>query len=104
MSTATPLTFEEAVRTVRSHDGQTLAELSADHPVLIVFLRHSGCAFCREALSDLQKQRQQIGGRGSWKAVAATVGNEEAGKFFKPYGLGGVPRFTAPQRQLYQAF
>jgi peroxiredoxin len=96
--------FDDAVRTITSHDGRTLAELSAEHPVLIVFLRHSGCAFCREALSDLQRQRQRIEADGVSIALAHMVDNDEAGRFFKPYGLDDVPRFSDPTRQLYEAF
>jgi peroxiredoxin len=104
MSATQPLSFDDAVRTIRSHDGRTLAELSADRPVLIVFLRHSGCAFCREALSDLRKQRQKIESGGTSIALAHMVSNDEAGRFFKAYGLDDVPRFSDPQRTLYEAF
>ena len=64
MATSGP-SFDEAVRTLPSQGGQTLAQLSAERPVLVVFLRHTGCAFCREALSDLQKQRSGIESRGT---------------------------------------
>ena len=96
--------FDDAVRSFASHDGRTLAQLSADRPVLVVFLRHSGCAFCREALSDLQKQRQKIESGGSSIALVHMVSNDEAGRFFKRYGLDDVPRFSDPDRELYQAF
>jgi hypothetical protein len=33
----------------------TLADQLGDAPTLVVFLRHFGCAFCREAVSDLRK-------------------------------------------------
>lgn len=96
--------FEDAVRSFASHDGRTLAQLSADRPVLVVFLRHSGCAFCREALSDLQKQRAKIESGGTSIALVHMVSNEEAGRFFKSYKLDDVPRFSDPDRKLYQAF
>jgi len=96
--------FDDAVRTFASHDGRTLAQLSADQPVLVVFLRHSGCAFCREALSDLQKQRAKIEGSGTSIALVHMVSNDEAAGFFKAYGLDDVPRFSDPDRKLYQAF
>ena len=37
----------------RTQQGSTLLELSKQAPVLLVFLRHTGCTFCREALADL---------------------------------------------------
>jgi peroxiredoxin len=98
------ITFNDAIRTIASDDGQTLAELSAEHPVLTVFLRHSGCAFCREALSDLQRQRQQIESAGVSIALVHMINDDEAKRFFKLYGLDDVPRFSDPQRRLYEAF
>jgi hypothetical protein len=32
------------------------------------------------------------------------VSNDEAARFFKPYGLDDVPRFSDPNRKLYEAF
>ena len=104
MPTTSELSFDEAIRTFPSHDGRTLAELSAAHPVLVVFLRHSGCAFCREALSDLQKQRSKIEASGTSLALVHMVSNDEAARFFKGYGLDNVPRFSDPDRKLYEAF
>lgn len=104
MSTTNQPTFAEAVRTFASHDGRTLAELSAEQPVLVVFLRHSGCAFCREALSDLQRQRGRIEASGTSIALVHMVSNDEAAGFFKGYGLADVPRFSDPDRKLYEAF
>lgn len=104
MSATQQETFQEAIRNFRSHDGRTLEELSADRPVLVVFLRHSGCAFCREALSDLQKQRSDIESNGTTIALAHMVSNDEAAGFFQAYGLDDVPRFSDPDRKLYEAF
>lgn len=104
MATSNGLSFNEAVHSLTSDSGQTLDQLSADHPVLVVFLRHSGCAFCREALSDLQKQRSRIEASGTSIALVHMVSNEEAATFFRPYGLDNVPRFSDPQRRLYEAF
>lgn len=104
MSATTKLSFDEAIRTITSHDGRTLADLSAGHPVLVVFLRHSGCAFCREALSDVQQQRARIEASGTSIALVHMVSNDEAGRFFQPYGLDDVPRFSDPERRLYEAF
>ena len=101
---ATALTFDQAIQTVGSHDGRTLAELSAERPVLIVFLRHSGCTFCREALRDLQQQRQQIEQSGTSIALVHLISDDEAARFFAPYGLADVPRFSDPDRRLYAAF
>jgi peroxiredoxin len=86
-----------------SQNGQTLAEL-ASRPLLLVFLRHFGCTFCREAVDTVSKQRQEIEARGSRVAFVHLGTEEKAQWFFKPYGLLDVPRFSDPEGPLYQAF
>lgn len=38
----------------------TLAQLSAQRPVTVVFFRHAGCSFCRELLEQVAKQRAEV--------------------------------------------
>ena len=84
--------------------GVTLAELSRRAPVLLVFLRHSGCTFCREALSDLRRDRAQIEARGATIAVVHMLPDARAKAFVADYDLGDIPRFSDPDKRLYNAF
>jgi peroxiredoxin len=97
--------FSEALQQQRSHLGHTLAELSQGQNVLVLFLRHSGCTFCREALDDLSKQRPKIEGEGT-KLAVVHLGAEDAAaeRFFAAYSLQDVDRFSDPDKKLYQAF
>ena len=36
-------------------------ELSRRKPVLLIFLRHSGCPFCKQAVADVAAAREKIG-------------------------------------------
>src|SRR5260370_484740 len=54
-----PEVVKFALRT-RTSAGMTLDEVSRLSPVLLVFLRHRGCPFCREALADIAAQRKEI--------------------------------------------
>lgn len=101
---AEELTFEEAICRFRSQSGKSLRELSQETPLLVLFLRHSGCVFCREALADLARQREQIEGAGLRIALVHMQDEAEGESFFRPYGLDDVPRFSDPRQQLYQAF
>lgn len=93
-----------AMRTLRGSTGQTLEELSSGQRVLVVFLRHSGCTFCREALADLARLRSQIESSGARLALVSMTGEEDFRPFAEQYQLGDLPRFSDPQRQLYQEF
>jgi hypothetical protein len=93
-----------AMREVRSHRGATLEELSAEHPVLVVFLRHTGCIFCREALADLSRQRSAIEAAGARLALVHMSDPLSATLRFEQYALGDVHRYSDPERVLYRAF
>lgn len=86
-----------------SQTGQTLAAL-AERPLFLVFLRHFGCTFCREAVADLSEKRQAIEAKGAPLAFVHLGTEEKAQWFFKPYGLLDVPRLSDPEGHLYQAF
>ena len=87
-----------------SQTGQSLASLVAERPVFLVFLRHFGCTFCREAVAELADKRGAIEAQGAPLAFVHLGTEEKAKWFFTPYGLADVPRFSDPQGNLYQAF
>ena len=86
-----------------SQNGRTLTEL-ASRPLFLVFLRHFGCTFCREAVDTIAKQRHEIESGGSKLAFVHLGTEEKAQWFFKPYNLLDVPRFIDAEGRLYQAF
>ena len=109
MPTVTPRVFRSnridpaLLGAYTSQTGQTLAVL-AERPLFLVFLRHFGCTFCREAVADLSEKRQAIEANGAPLALVHLGTEEKAQWFFKPYGLLDVPRLSDPEGHLYQAF
>ena len=98
------VSFDEALRLFQSHRGRTLGELSAAGPVLVLFVRHAGCVFCREALSDLAQQRDAFEREGLTLAIVHMSPPLEATEFFAEYKLQDAHRFSDPSCQLYRAF
>lgn len=88
------------------HDqrGKSLMELSHEGPMLVVFLRHSGCTFCKQALTDLCASRGKIRRTGSKLAIVHMESEEKAGEWLAQYDLEDVSRFSDPERKLYEAF
>jgi peroxiredoxin len=86
-----------------SQAGETLAAL-AQKPLFLVFLRHFGCTFCREAVADLSEKRQAIEAGGAPLAFVHLGTEEKARWFFAPYGMLNVPRFSDPSGRLYESF
>jgi hypothetical protein len=66
---------------VRDQDGESVDSLSADQPVLLVFLRHFGCTFCREALADLRVQRSRLEAAGVRIALVHMSPDADAAEF-----------------------
>lgn len=84
--------------------GKSIAELSADSPLLLLFLRHSGCTFCREALADLSKQQTRLRDAGV-KVVLVHQGDPaKADTEFAVHDLADVDRISDPMCRLYRAY
>jgi len=84
--------------------GRSLDALSRERPLLLLFLRHLGCTFCREAASDVSVQREAIEREGVTPAFVGMMEESALGEFLEAYGLGDLPRFADPDRELYRAF
>jgi peroxiredoxin len=89
--------------TARTQGNQSLAELSRQQPQLVVFLRHAGCTFCRQALDDLAKNRKAITADGTGIVLVHMEPDTIAAELFAHYGLADLPRISDPERRLYQA-
>ncbi|GAB5443038.1 MAG: hypothetical protein Fues2KO_33870 [Fuerstiella sp.] len=86
-----------------SQRGATLSELSRHKPVLVVFLRHSGCTFCREAVADIAEQRKKIESLGT-QIVFVHMGQSEPEDLLQQHGLADLHCFRDPVCSLYDAF
>lgn len=88
----------------KSQFGVSILEHSRLRPVLLVFLRHVGCTFCREALADLAARRASIEATGT-QIILVHMGREESAEaILQKYKLADVPRVWDPKLSLYRAF
>ncbi len=89
------------LREYRTETGRTLLELLDESPVLLIFLRHFGCSFCRQTLDDVSKIRDVIDAKGV-RPVFVHLGTPERAKpYFDYYHLSDVERVSDPQASLY---
>ena len=91
------------VASFRASDGRTIADLSRDHPVLLVCLRHLGCAFARQALADLRNGRRTIEARGARLVLAHLEDDAVAVPIFTRYGLDDLPHVSDPEARVYES-
>jgi hypothetical protein len=87
---------------VRAESGRTLLELVDSGPVLLVFLRHFGCSFCRQALDDVSRVHGALRDRGVRPVFAHMGTPERARPYFEYYGLSEVERISNPDGSFYR--
>lgn len=98
------MSFQDALQAHRDQHATTLAELTEETPVMLVFLRHLGCTFCMETLQDLKAQREQIESGGVRPVLVHMSDDDAAQKQFAKYNLAGLSRISDPDQDLYRAF
>ena len=89
---------------MRTHDGTTVGELSERKVVLLVFLRHFACTFCREAMADIAAQRTDIEAAGAEVVLVHMSADALAEQYFAKYDLNGIRHVSDPDCQYYRAF
>lgn len=80
---------EAAQAIVRDLDGHELelASLWSERPVVLVFLRHFGCLFCREHAVEYHRQRDAIRARGADLVFVGNGNRHFAQGFRDAFGL-----------------
>jgi len=88
--------------TTRTESGRTLLDLVDERPLLLVFLRHFGCTFCRQAIDDVSQVRGKLAERGVQVAFVHLGSPERAKPYFDYYKLSDVERVSDPDASLYR--
>lgn len=103
MTVPAPPRPTDPLRQMLSQYGTSLEELSRRQPVLLVLLRHSGCSFCREALSDVGAAREKIEAAGT-KIALVHQGSEDPTDLLVRHRLADLHRYRDSHRRLYEHF
>jgi hypothetical protein len=96
--------LDAALDALRDNQGRTLGSLADERRTLVVLLRHSGCTFCKETLSDLARQQADIERSGvGLVVVGMTASSQGLQKLAERYGLASAAFVADPDRLLYRA-
>jgi hypothetical protein len=91
----------QALKETHTESGRTLLELLDQSPILLVFLRHFGCSFCRRSLDQVAGIRGELDARGV-RPVFVHLGTPERAKpYFDYYKLADVERVSNVDGSLY---
>lgn len=89
---------------IQTESSATLLALAQASPVLLVFLRHFGCSFCRKAISDVAVLAPTLRERNA-RPVFVHLGTPEiAQAHFAYYGIPEVERIHDPDARTYREF
>lgn len=87
-----------------TNEGETLLSLTYKSPVMLVFLRHFGCVFCKEALYDISQKRKSIEAGGIKIVFVHMADDETATEYFIQFNLNGATYVCDPMQRYYRAF
>ncbi len=88
---------------MKTNRGDSVQSLSMHQPIMVIFLRHFGCTFCREALAELSHKRATIEKKGSKLVFVHMADNETADRYFNRYNLPDVEHISDPDCEYYSA-
>src|ERR1700761_9202237 len=90
-----------ALDSIHTESGACLLALAEASPVLLVFLRHFGCPFCRQMIHDVCELRGELEARGV-RPVFVHQGTPEVAKAtFAYYKADDLERIHDPQAAIY---
>jgi len=95
---------KEILEATFTNEGTDLYKITSEKPVFLVFLRHFGCTFCREAMTDISKILNHIDDAGLKPIIVHMSEENVAEEFFEKYKLKGVSHISDPDLSLYEYF
>lgn len=84
--------------------GRSLQDASSEKPVLLVFLRHFGCVFCKEAMLDIGKRKEEWANQNINVVLVHMSDFEIAETYFKKFNVSGFENISDPNCSLYASF
>jgi len=91
----------EKIKTTQGYD---LASLSSRSCVFLVFLRHFGCIFCKEALLDLASRHKKLKEKGVQLVFVHMAPVDVAEKYFDKFNVKNYDHISDPKCELYKEF
>jgi peroxiredoxin len=103
--TATQMNItEDHLKSIVTNSNESLYDLSKKGPVMLVFLRHFGCIFCKESLYDISKRHAIIKDAGIQLVFVHMADRLEASSFFANYNIKDPIQVSDPLCKLYGLF
>lgn len=87
-----------------TQNSASVLDITNQQPTLLIFLRHFGCQFCREAMDDLSKLRPRLNALNTELVLVHMAEIAIAETYFTKFNLLGVSHVSDPNSRFYAAF
>lgn len=94
----------EIMQQMTTNAGSNLLELSQKQSVMLIFLRHFGCTFCRYGLAEISRKREAIEERGLKLVFVHMTTSDVAEEYFERYQIAEPTYISDPECDYYKAF
>lgn len=95
---------QQLLQSMQTNRGRSLLDASDGKSVFLVFLRHFGCTFCREALNDISLLKPQIEQMNTDLIFVHMSDTETAEEYFRRFNLSNSEHIGDPDCVYYQKF
>lgn len=96
--------INELFKFVRTNQGEVLGDLGSNKKLLLVFVRHFGCTFCRENVDEISKMKDKISELNLEPVFVHMSDPAFAEDFFQQYFDQKISFISDPNLSLYKAF
>ena len=103
-SEAAKQTIEQVSRQTELSNGKNLWEFGLRQRLLLVFVRHAGCTFCRETLAELKERLPVLQKQGITPVVIHLGTIADGERMLARAGLQGTLHVSNPSAELYRAY
>ncbi|QQR97665.1 MAG: redoxin domain-containing protein [Sphingobacteriales bacterium] len=87
-----------------TNKGNNLSEISFQQPILLVFLRHFGCTFCKSTLNKIQVLQQNFSEHNVKIVLVNMLPENQAAKHLQDFDLYDLDYVSDEEAMLYKAF
>jgi len=89
---------------LKTNKDRNILKLSDESPVLVLFLRHFGCIYCRESLKELASKKEYFESKDVKLVFFHMADNKVANSYFKSHGLPNAEHVSDPATRVYKSF
>ena len=95
---------QDTLMEMKANNGENLLAISMRKPVLLFFLRHFGCVFCKEALTELGQKKKELNDLGIELVFVHMSVDSVAKKYFEKYDLDNAIHISDVDQHYYKEF